>query len=221
MHGNAGILFRSALELQRGVSTLNPASEQAQRECLASVVFAAMSAELAAEAEILSEPGWVKALGEIIGASEASHAPVESKYHLASLVLTGHVFDKGVQPFQDFRLLVDLRNLVVHTKPEEAIRQKQADGQWTWATKVMIRLAQRGAATAEDHILARFTPRTESATVHSNLLAEVSTHSVAELACRAAAGVVNAVLDAMPDDSQWFTPRMLRMYRGDFQVPSN
>jgi len=82
--------------------------------------------QLAAEAAGDStEPGWVKAMGEIVGAAEESHAPIESKYHLASLVLTGHVFDKGVQPFQDFKILVDLRNLVVHTKPGEAIRQKE------------------------------------------------------------------------------------------------
>lgn len=38
MFANAGFLFRCATESQRGASSLNPTSEQAQRESLSSVV---------------------------------------------------------------------------------------------------------------------------------------------------------------------------------------
>lgn len=232
MFANSGRLFRSAVELQKGVSSLNAAGEQAQRESLASIVFAAISAEafinelpeLAADAAgTPTEPAWVRALGEIVGAAEESHASIESKYHLASLVLTGHVFDKGAQPFQDFKFLVDLRNLVVHTKPGEAIRQKEADGEWTWSAemtreikRVMSRLEQHRSTTAGGHVATQFIPREDAATISSNWLAEISTEAVAGLACRAAAEIVKAVLDAIPDSPR-FKGLVETIYRKDFQ----
>jgi hypothetical protein len=45
MYANAGRLFANALNLHRGLSSLNPASEQAQRDSLASVIFSVLSTE--------------------------------------------------------------------------------------------------------------------------------------------------------------------------------
>ncbi len=223
MYANAGLLFRSAVQLQRGVSSLKPATEQAQRECLASVIFAAMSAEafineipqLAVQAaENSLEPGWVKALGEIVGAAEESHASIESKYHLASLVLRGHVFNKGTEPFRDFSTLVLLRNRVVHAKPEVAIRHKEAGGEWKWKD-AMARLEGWGVHAA-DGLIPEFIPQNESARIESNFLAEISTEVVSQRSCGAAAGIVKAVLDAIPDSPR-FKGLVETIYRKDFQ----
>lgn len=45
---------------------------------------------------------------------------VQAKYLLLGVVL-GKPFRKGAQPYQDFRLLVQLRNLLVHLKPGEIL----------------------------------------------------------------------------------------------------
>lgn len=229
MYANAGLLFRSAVELQRGVSSLNASSEQAQRECLASVIFTAMSTEafvnelpeLAADAaKNPAEPGWVKALGEVLADAEDSRASIKSKYQLASLVLTGKVFDKGAQPFQDFALLVDVRNLVVHWKPREAVRRKEADGALTSETEIMSRLEQRGAIKTAGDFLPKSVRHGESVTIGSDLLAEISVQSMGVWACGAAAAMVNAVLDAIPASPR-FAFLVQTIYRKDFQTSAD
>ncbi len=229
MYANAGLLFRSAIELQRGVSSLNAASEQAQRECLASVIFAAMSTEAfinelpelaSGAAKNPAEPGWVRALGEVLGDAEDSRAPIKSKYQLARLVLTGEVFDKGTQPFQDFALLVDVRNLVVHWKPKEAARRKEADGALTWETEIMKRLEQRRAINTTPDCLPQYIRRSESASIRSNLLTEIGVQSMGVWACGAAAAIVNAVLDAIPESPR-FASLLQTIYRRDFQTSAD
>jgi hypothetical protein len=37
---------------------------------------------------------------------------------LARLALTGHAYDRGGPPYQDFAVLMDARNALVHHKPE-------------------------------------------------------------------------------------------------------
>ena len=220
MYANAGQLFRNAVEFYQGVSLLNAASDEARRQCLASVIFAGMSAEafpneLQQLAEDSKEPGSVMALGEVLGDAEDSGAQVKSKYQLAMLVLTGKTFDKGAQPFQDFALLVEVRNLVVHWKPKDAVRHKNTDGALTWETEIMKRLEQRGAIKATGGLIPKFLAQGESAIIRSNLLAEISVQSMAAWACGATAGIVNAVLDAIPAGPR-FRSLLQTMYRMDF-----
>ena len=153
MFANAGRLFLDAVDAHKEVSSLNAVGVQARRGCLASVIFSAMSTEafinelqqLAVDAACDSaEPGWVKVLGEVLEEAEDARVSIEFKYHIAKLVLSGQAFDKGSQPFQDFALLVSLRNHVVHAKPEEAVRRKEAHGAVNWETKIMSRLQSRG-----------------------------------------------------------------------------
>lgn len=115
MYAGAGWLFLRAVEFYREVSSLNEASISAQRGCLASLVFAAMSTEafinelqqLAADAAAgnSARPNCIKALGEMLRQAEDSHASTKSKYQLAKFVLTGEVFDGGTQPFQHCLLM--------------------------------------------------------------------------------------------------------------------
>ncbi len=230
LYANAGCLFVNAVDFCKAVSSLNPASERAQRESRASIVFAALSTEvfinelakLAADAAKASpEPSWVEVLSEVLNNAEESHAATKSKYHLAKLVLANQVFTKGAPPFQNFAFLVDLRNRIMHAKPEklEAVRYKEADGQWVWEDNIMSGLAQRGVVTT-DNILSHFIPEDEPATIQSNLLAEISTQGVGRWACQAAAGIVNAVLDTLPSSPR-FTPMVENIYRKDFQIPDD
>jgi len=91
--------------------------------------------------------------------------------------------------------------------------------------RVITRLAQREAIAAGDHIATQFIPQEKSATISSNLLAEISTAAVAGFACGAVAGIVNAVLNAMlnamPTGSHLFAQQMQAKYRNDFKIPHN
>jgi hypothetical protein len=225
MYVNAGVLFSNAVALYKGVSSLNSAHAQARRECLASVIFSAISTEafvneLSELARGLGgrsdEPGWVRGLGQVLGAAEDSHASIESKYHLARLVVTGQVFDKGAQTFQDFALLVDLRNIVVHAKPHEVTREQASSGIFPAEDKIIRQLEQRGVIKSPSP------PKgsgSEKVTLITNLLDELSLQSVGRWACNSAAGIVNAVLDflqtASPPSAR-FSTLADKMFRRDF-----
>lgn len=220
---NAGRLLLNAVELCKGVSTLNVASPQSRRECLASIIFAAISTEAfinelgrLAAANVSSGPGWVGGLAEILGDAEKVRTSLESKYNLAKFIVTGQVFDRGTLPFQDFALLVDVRNLIVHTKAEEVIVRKKPDGGLAWETRVMARLQERGAVTTSG-FPSQLVPREEGLFL-SDLLEEISTQSVARWSCGAASGIVNGVLDAMASNTR-FAGRVKRIYSEDFQKP--
>lgn len=225
MYANAGRLFQSAVDFYKGVTTLNPVSTQAQRECLASVIFAAMSAEaFPNELQQLSldisdkarEPESVRALGQILSDAEDSRLQLKAKYQLIMLILSGAVLDKGAQPFQDFALLVDVRNLIVHWKPEEAVLRRNADGVLAWETKIMSQLEQRGAITKSD-LIPSFVPTDQPVEIRSDLLSEMSVQSMGIWACSAVAGIVNTVLDAIPASPR-FRPLVETMYRKAFTI---
>jgi hypothetical protein len=58
-------------------------------------------------------------LGHLLGELETGRAQIKSKYLLASNLLPGKPFRRGKQPFQDFSLLVDIRNDFAHPRPEQ------------------------------------------------------------------------------------------------------
>jgi hypothetical protein len=56
-------------------------------------------------------------LANTIKEVEDSQGTVTLKYQMAYLVLSGSTFPRGGSPFQEFKQLVTLRNLLVHLKP--------------------------------------------------------------------------------------------------------
>jgi hypothetical protein len=79
---------------------------------------------MAARKEKQEAPGWLKALAEILIEAEESKASLKSKYQLTKFILSGEPFDTGAQIFQNFALLVDLRNTIVHAKSKDAVMRK-------------------------------------------------------------------------------------------------
>lgn len=70
---------------------------------------------------IRSEPAirrWVS-LGNLLEQLEADHIQIKSKYLLLSHIIPGTPFLKGEPPFQDFSLLIDVRNDFVHPKAQQ------------------------------------------------------------------------------------------------------
>jgi hypothetical protein len=60
----------------------------------------------------------------ILDELEKNNAQIRLKLMVSHYALTGELIDKGAQPYQDFDLLVDIRNALVHPKP---IRFSQQD----------------------------------------------------------------------------------------------
>jgi hypothetical protein len=68
-----------------------------------------------------SEPHVVSVFAEFMEDAERSRASLESKLILGNWILAGKRVEKGVQPHQDFSLLMSLRNDLVHFKPNESV----------------------------------------------------------------------------------------------------
>jgi|HubBroStandDraft_2_1064218.scaffolds.fasta_scaffold73442_1 hypothetical protein len=195
MYVNAGSLFKNAVEVCDGLTA--SAAIQARRDALVSIVLATISTEAfinelhnGAEAQSgAAAPGWINALGYMLGEAEKSRASIESKYQLARFILTGQPFDRGVSPSQDFALLISVRNLIVHAKPQDAKVRRDADGKLVWVEpNIMCRL-QGSRVLGVSESLRNAASTLGADTIVSDMLAEISTHSVAQWACKAAAGL--------------------------------
>jgi hypothetical protein len=57
------------------------------------------------------------ACGEALAEVERGQGSTQLKFLLASLTLSGHMFEKGSKPFQDFSKLMTVRNSLMHPKP--------------------------------------------------------------------------------------------------------
>ncbi len=105
-----------------------------QEAALVSIVFSVVAlegfineaTELAQESSRFPpdlEPRAIVVFAECMADAEGSKASLESKFILAKWILSGEQFDRGAQPYQDFFLLMRLRNELVHFKPNGAFEQ--------------------------------------------------------------------------------------------------
>ncbi len=68
--------------------------------------------------ELTSVEEWIT-VGTFLEELEAEHVQVTAKYLLISKLLPGEPLKKGEQPFQDFRLLINVRNDFAHPKAQQ------------------------------------------------------------------------------------------------------
>jgi hypothetical protein len=60
------------------------------------------------------------------------------KYYMARWVIVGEPFDRGGAPYQDFNLLVDIRNALIHLKPDRTTADDQ-----TKPDKIVMKLQEK------------------------------------------------------------------------------
>lgn len=225
MFANAGRIFVNAVESCQELSAAGLTSAQIQRRSLAAILFSTISTEAFINelhhqscfwAGEVNPPGWTKALCEVLGEAEKARASIESKYHLAKYILSGEPFDRGAAPFQTFALLIDIRNLIVHAKPLEAIVRKNEHGKYVWSEpKVMVRLQEMNVVNTQDlQIAIAHNPDR----IVADLVVQISTQATAKWACKAASGIVSAMLDAVPVDFARITDVL---YRDSFIIPDD
>ena len=116
--------------------------------------------------------------GSVLARLESERSPVALKYLVASLILSGSMFNSGEAPMQAFEELLALRNSVMHLKPSDKSGPKRAEA-----------LAQRGEAY----------PVEPGWNMH--WLDRLETPQTAEWACATARAIILAVLAMIPDAS--------------------
>jgi hypothetical protein len=188
-------LFGIAVDAARGIKAAPRTG--GQRPALISVVFSVIALEafinemtdyaqdMTAYQPSVEGPEAVL-FAQVMGDAEEAHARLESKFTLASWILSGRNIDRGGQPYQDFALLMRLRNDLVHTKPNK--------------------LFVHGVTTNEEahgSLLARFRDKNiladDNVTGSWTYLAQ--TKAVAEWSCKTAAHVVNDMCSGVPQIS--------------------
>jgi hypothetical protein len=171
-----------------------------QTEALTSIVFAASALEAFINelADFTTQPVYAEspepplpAFAGLMEELEKSRASIVSKFWLGKWVLSAMPYDKGAQPYQDFALLIELRNTLVHSRSLDKLDLDSTTGAWvrtidTPAPAIISKLASK-------HILAEFT---KSAVAWPTLL---TTKATAQWACNAASAIVLSFLESLPN----------------------
>ncbi len=161
------------------------------REAITSVVFAASALEafineriewavqLCAEGE---QPEVVRTFASVLTDAENSRASLESKYKLARWILAGKAYEEGANPYQDFSLLISLRNSLLHLKP---------------ATTVLKRLNAKGVLLPEEEAFESSFGGSLAKPMAGAWTERVATKPMAVWACKAATNLVVDFLDSL------------------------
>lgn len=97
-----------------------------QKSALVSIVFSVIALEsfineMTEHAHNMSptQPVEVALFAQMMGDADEGHANLGFRVRLAQWILTGKIMGRGIQRYQDFALLIGLRNDLVHTRPNE------------------------------------------------------------------------------------------------------
>jgi len=128
------------------------------------------------------EPPQIRILADLLEEIEAARGSIKSKFSLARMVLSGGIpYEKHRQPFQDFDLLVSLRNQLIHFKELNEMQ---------WPEPNVPRIVERLRAK---NILAEFPESIPQPILY------FQTRAVARWACNTAAAIVQSILDVIPE----------------------
>lgn len=122
----------------------------------------------------------VAAAADLYGKS----ASLPQKVQLLSVALTGRTFNLGTQPYQDFDLLVALRNALVHQRPERIPDEESPELK---PSKLVQRLISRGVV-----------PRRSRSAVAEPMLGPVTEPAVARWAFDSGLQMVHALSEMLP-----------------------
>ncbi len=186
---DAGMLFNVACDHARRIQA--PPREGGQKPALVSIVFSVLTleaflnelAEFAYDTHI-RKPEVVDVLAEFLMDAERSNASLETKFTVGNWILAGTRFKRGEQPFQDFALLLRLRNNLVHFKANARFEDGVPKG------KMHANLADK---FRDKNILAENMKDDE---LSWSVL--VQTKAVAEWSCRTAARMVSHLCSKIP-----------------------
>src|ERR1035441_7765562 len=109
------------------------------------------------------------------------------KFHMGLLVLSGSTWNEGTQPFQDFKLLVTVRNHIVHMKADR------------WESKLTPRGSEPRSLDQYPKFIAAFQQRKiVGAPARGSWLELINDRRVATWACETAAKIAEAFVECVP-----------------------
>jgi hypothetical protein len=178
-----------------------PPREGGKQATLVSLVFAetALEAFLNESIELsydwshsTKEPQMVSSFAQLMSDFEKSRIPLESRFQLAHWLLAGRAYDKGAQPYQDFALLMRIRNALLHYKPDPALRIPGEEELY----------GTPNSNSALDSLRSKNILAELPAVTQASWILIVGTRAVAEWACHTASQMVLDFLAKLPQ-SGW------------------
>ncbi len=187
--------------LARDAAFVEPPSRPRQDLALGltAIVFSAASLEALinevtdlAELELQAGGGneLLQAFVDAVSEAEESRVSVTLKFIISSIVLTGRSYPRGEQPYQDFTLLMNLRNAIMHLRPTSFVRVRENDVQLDVqldAKGILAQLQARGLITLP------------GINMTTDLLSVASRPNVAQWAVNAAADMAQSFLLMFPE----------------------
>ena len=199
MKGKAGVVISAPtlFQVARQATLIPPTSARPHDLApgLTAVVFAAASLEALmnevaelADVEVCAgnTDELLQAFAESMLEAERSRGSVHLKFIVASTVLAGHPYRKGSQPYQDFSVLMSLRNAIMHLRPTTL--QLGEHGDWQLGVEAVLKELQ----------VRRLVTSPPPNTVTS-LLQEASSPPVARWAINAAADMAQSFISLFPE----------------------
>jgi hypothetical protein len=182
---NSGTLYRQAKGAAVQASLAGP---NAQSEARIAVVFAfialeAFINELSDFANETPADASLATFGSLMKDLNDARAPLNVRFQFAKWILSKEAFDTSQQPYQDFLLLIRLRNTIIHLPPDKApsdTSEPPID-----SLKFLETLRQRGLTRGSRDAVASF-------------LAEISTPEMARWACDTTAAIVRSIVEVLP-----------------------
>jgi hypothetical protein len=129
-------------------------------------------------------------LAAVLASIEADKGGVQLKYHMAYRVLTGRAFQVNSPPFQDFNLLMRVRNLLVHPRQGD---QHSEHGHIEPASRDIRTLQQRGLTQTRGR-------RPGDPGGGMSWMNELYTERMATWAHATARDIIVAVIEELPGD---------------------
>jgi len=200
MFGNLGVLWAATRETRdRTISFLEQHPHGLPSDAFVTVIMAAITSEafineLAESAKLHSINHKItpqlQAFIDTQQEIEAERGSLKLKYQMAAIALSGKSLDRGAKTFQDFSMLVTVRNDLVHYKPttDKWVPSGTGDGEKVQPPKYVTALQQRGIA------------RKPANGANWPWLMSIQTAEMAKWACETAHAIMKTIYDMLPNE---------------------
>ena len=187
-------LFEIAKQAYQRVSS--ESEVKPHNDVLVAILFSAATLESFMSDAVFMAKTWshlhpkIEVFAQFIGELESREvgSSLKIKYYMAHWIICGIPFDRGKKPYQDFDFLVDLRNALIHLKPDELASEKTG--------KLLSRL--KSSNLISDSLVPIYDPNIpeqRAVWVHY-----VSTAKVAKWACNTAASMIQEFWKNAPEN---------------------
>jgi hypothetical protein len=122
---------------------------------------------------------------------ETDRGSVPLKYQMASKILVGHTFSRGASPFQEFRELFSLRDILAHPRPRDRVEQ----GGYVVPSATLVRNFQQKKLTRTPP------PKPGGGPGGTPWLLQIETDRMADWAYKAACKIIEALGAVLPADT--------------------